>query len=227
MIHIRWKGRFGNHLFQASCANFLSKKFNQPVSYKWDKILLQNECEHKIFDESIIVNNDNIEAVSQQSENHLNLILDDYFQNRYCIDNFSKYNTYKNNSEQLSNYTFVHIRLGDIKNIMSLDYEYYEEAINLLDNDKVLIASDSPDDEIVLKLKKRYNAEIFSSNEENTILMGANCKNKVLSLGTFSWWIGFLGDTFWRNQTNTVCPRVDRTIKWHGDIFPIFNWRQI
>lgn len=227
MISVQWKGRFGNHLFQASCANFLSKKFNQPVSYRWNDILLQNQCKNKVFHESIIVNNDNIEEISRQEENKYNLILNDYFQNRHCIENFSKYNTYQNNSEQLRNYTFVHIRLGDIKNIVSLGYNYYEEAINLLDNDKILIASDSPNDEIVLKLKKQYNAEIFSSNEVDTILMGANCRNRVLSLGTFSWWIGFLGNNFWKDSVNTISPNVNRTRKWHGDIFPIFNWREI
>lgn len=227
MISVNFKGRFGNHLFQLSCANFLSKKFDQPVANKWDRILVQNETGDKFFNKTMVVNNDSIERVFNQESNQQNIVLDDYFQTRYCISKFLEYNTYQNNSEQLGNYTFVHIRLGDINNIMSLDYEYYDEAIGLFGNEKVLISSDSPNDEMVLRLKDKYDATIFRGNEVEAILMGANCKNRVLSLGTFSWWIGFLGNNFWGDKINTVCPRVDRTIKWHGDIFPLFDWRSV
>lgn len=227
MIHIKFKGRFGNHLFQMSCANFLSKKFMQPISSNWNNILLQNKNDNKTFQNSIIVNNDNIHSVFNQEENNFNLILDDYFQTRYCINKFIEYNTYKNNSNELKDSTFVHLRLGDIKNIVSLDYDYYDKAINDLGGKNVILSSDSPDDEIVTKLKNKHKAKMFFGDESETILMGANCKNRILSLGTFSWWIGFLGNIFWQDSVSTICPKVDRVRKWHGDIFPIFNWREV
>jgi len=227
MIDINFKGRFGNHLFQLSCADFLSRKLEQPVRARCDKIIVQNKTKNKFFDNTIVVNNDNIERIFNQDKNEYNILLDDYFQTRYCISKFVEYNTYQNNSEILGSYTFIHVRLGDTKNIMSLDYNYYDEAIKSLDHEEVIISSDSPNDEIVLKLKHKYKAKIFLGNEVETILMGANAQNKVLSLGTFSWWMGFLGSTFWGNKVKTICPKANRTIKWHGDIFPFFDWRSI
>jgi hypothetical protein len=45
---------------------------------------------------------------------------------------------------------------------------------------------------------------------------------KVLSLGTFSWWIGFLRS---KSRKHTIfCPDVDKYKKWHGDIFPMKGW---
>lgn len=228
MIHVRWKGRFGNHLFQASCANFLSKKFKQEISHDWKFILNQNKnFENKIRNKSIIVTNENIEEIFNNNVNEYNIILDDYFQTRFCIDKFIEFNSYQNSSQEMLDATFVHVRLGDTKNLFSLDYEYYKDAINLARSDNIIISSDSPSDEIVTRLVEEFDAVTFSDTEVNTILMGANCRNRVLSLGTFSWWIGFLGNIFWEDGIYTVSPNMNRVKKWHGDIFPMFNWKEI
>jgi hypothetical protein len=227
LIFVNWKGRFGNHLFQSSCANALSSKFQIPTSYIWSDILVQNKQtnNNKRNNSYIEVNNDNIEDIYNLQHIESDLVLNDYFQNKFCIDLFLKHNLYVNTYTKIEDSTFVHIRLGDIKNTVSLNYEYYETALNKFDNKKVILTSDSPEDKIVLNLKKKYDAEIINLNEIDTITMGANCKNRVLSLGTFSWWIGFLGSVFWGSEVKTVCPNTERTRKWHGDIFPIFDWK--
>lgn len=229
MIQVNWKGRFGNHLFQASCANALSKKFKQQTLHEWKFILNQNkETQAAIRNESIIVNNKNIEEIFNSDVNEYNLILDDYFQNKFCIGKFIELNSYTNPLTNLEDCTFVHIRLGDIKNVVSLDYKYYQNAIKIAGADNVIISSDSADDEIVKGLIKEFNARIFNANEVDTIIKGANCRRKVLSLGTFSWWIGFLGDIFWKQEsTVTISPKTNRVRKWHGNIFPMFDWQEI
>lgn len=229
MININWKGRFGNNLFQISAANFLAKKHNQEINTSWNKLIKKHEtkdtCKNK---EEIIVTDKNIEEIFNKDSIDCNFVLDDFFQTRFCISRFIKDNEYFNPVEPIIDATFVHVRLDDIKDTMSVSYDYYDEALANTDNKNIFISSDSPRDKIVQDLIKKYKATIFIDNEENTVAFGANCKNKVLSMGTFSWWIGYLGSYFLKNQNGTTfCPKKDRSIVWHGDIFPLFDWRQI
>ena len=228
MIEIRWEGRFGNRLFQMSAANILSMKYHSVINNYWDSmdsILLPNKTSGcKYYNKTITVNNDNIEEIFNKPVK-ADLLLCDYFQTRWCIEKFIEMNTYLNSYEHQNDATFVHVRLGDIKNDeRSLPYDYYRNAIEKIDNSRIIISSDSPEHEIVNRLQNTYNAQIYKGSAIETIMLGSSCNKKVLSLGTFSWWIGFLGSVFWKDQ-ETICPLVSRSRIWHGDIFPMFNWR--
>lgn len=229
MISINYKGLFGNNLFQASVANFLAKKHNQNIDTKFNKFIKTYEANFPNNTQGkIIVNDKNIEEIYNQESIAQDLILDDFFQTRFCIEKINEYNEYTNTINELIDATFVHIRLGDIKNKMSIKYEYYDEAIKKYNNTRIIISSDSPNDEIVQRLSEKHKADIFVDSIENTIMAGANCKNKILSMGTFSWWIGFLGNKFLGDKRGfTICPKEERSIRWHGDIFPIFDWEQV
>lgn len=229
MIEIRWSGKFGNRLFQMSAANILSMKYNSVINNYWnsmDSILEVNDalgC--KYYTKTITVNNDNIKQIFNEPVK-ANLLIHDYFQTRWCIEKFIKMNKYLNSYENQIDATFIHVRLGDLlqNNNMSLPYDYYKNAIEQMNNSRIIISSDSPQHEMVHRLKNAYNAETYNGSVIETIMLGANCNKKVLSLGTFSWWIGFLGSMFWKDQ-ETICPLKSRSIVWHGDIFPMFNWK--
>ena len=229
MISVNYKGLYGNNLFQASVANFLAKKHNQNINNKFNSFIKTHETSNPTKTHGrIIVTDNNIEDVYNQENMTHDLVLNDFFQTKFCVQKIAEYNEYTNIMDKPIDATFVHIRLGDIKDKMSISYDYYDESIRRYNNDRVIISSDSPYDELVQKLSREHGADIFVDNIENTIMAGANCKNKILSMGTFSWWIGFLGNKFLGDQKGfTICPKEERSIKWHGDIFPIFDWEQI
>ena len=124
--------------------------------------------------------------------------------------------------EKLVEGSFVHVRLGDISNDATrcCEIQYYEKALEGLNGG--YISSDSPNHEIVKRLSNKFNLEVFQNSAENTLIFGSQFENKILSLGTFSWWIGFLG-----NQNNVICPSQKEYMEWHGDIFPFLNWKEV
>lgn len=123
---------------------------------------------------------------------------------------------------------FVHVRLGDLiahkkKNKFVCHYDYYAKCLSLVGAPGGYIASDSLDHDIVKILSKKFNLEIYDNTAEETMIFGSRFNNKILSLGTFSWWIGFIG-----SQNNVIHPDPENYPKWHGDIFSsINNWNKV
>jgi hypothetical protein len=223
MININYQGRFGNNLFQYFTALILSQKFNQSIKNPLlNNIFEFHFSENKyIYEESLIVNDDNIYNLLNEENINNNLILDGFFQNRKILE-FLKENKHSFLNENKNRKdTFVHVRLGDISNDQaSCNINYYRKALIGLNGG--YISSDSPDSDIVIQLINEFNLKLFENSPEETIIFGSQFENKILSLGTFSWWIGFLG-----NQNNVICPVQKEYREWHGDIFPFLNWREI
>jgi len=232
MIIIHYHGRYGNRFFQLSAANILAKKYNQPIINPIrNKILRLYEPVHadnnEETDNAVIIHNNNF-LDENPSLRHLHIVVKDFFQTKLIIEEFIRYNEYQTNIKQ-KNAAFVHIRLGDrILKKMFLDYEYYEYALSKIPTNNLMVSSDNPDHEIVQKILKKYNGTLIKDSLENTMLLGASCKYKVLSLGTFSWWIGFLGNILYNDFSKyTVCPNAKKHPGWHGKIFPMFNWIEV
>tara|TARA_R110000824_G_scaffold260055_1_gene448688 strand:- start:1849 stop:2631 length:783 start_codon:yes stop_codon:yes gene_type:complete len=140
---------------------------------------------------------------------------------------------------------FIHYRIGDLAEIDKLTEEnmtfafhpplakkpvvanikYMESAIKSIRNYEDLpkyISSDSPEDERVRKICRDYGFELYENSPERTIKFGAKFTNKILSHGTFSWWIGVLG-----SQNNIIFPNREDYAKWHGDIFVFEDWHEL
>ena len=95
---------------------------------------------------------------------------------------------YKNNND-----LFLHIRLGDAKE-WNVGIEYYIHCINLLKYDYIYIGSDNLNDDLIKKIKALYtNIILVDKNPIETIQFGSTCKNIILSHGSFSALIGYLG----------------------------------
>lgn len=227
MIYIKYNGRLGNRLFQMSAAAFLSKKLKQKIINPI-KHIIDFENNEPLFDysENLIVNDHNILDIYSHKDIKKNLILDDFFQDHSIVQKFIEHNRYKKNEKLISDSTFMHIRLGDIKNLFSLDYSYYRLCLDKIGSDKLIISSDSPEDTMIKKLCEEFNGKVLQLDPVETIMFSASCKRKILSHGTFSWWIGFLGNIFYADQgLTTICPSENRMPKkWHGNIFPMFDW---
>lgn len=230
MITIKYRGRYGNNLFQLSAANILSKKYNkQIISDAKSNILKINEPKkpnQNTETTTTTINDKNfIESYYNSQSLHSNIILDGFFQQPEIISKFIKHNEYLTNQDA-KDLTFVHIRLGDfVKNGMALDFDYYKLALSKIETSNLVLSTDDENNDIVQKILDEYQVTIINNNPENTILFGASCKNKILSFGTFSWWIGLLGNILHKDTIeSTICPNMNRRHVFHPKIFPMFDW---
>lgn len=223
MIYINYQGRFGNNLFQYFAASILSEKFNQSIFNRFTNKIFEYNIDHNndVYDDNLIVTDENIFEILKLKSIDKNLLLNGFFQNRTILE-FLKLNKYLFSCNDLQKSgTFVHVRLGDISNDEACcSIEYYRKALKGLNGG--YISSDSPHHDIIKNLSNEFGLQIFENSPENTIIFGCQFENKILSLGTFSWWIGFLG-----NQNNVICPIQKEYREWHGDIFPFLNWKQV
>lgn len=229
MITINYRGRYGNNLFQLSAANLISKRHNKTIISEIRSNILKTHQPENYFDNTteIVVNDTNFINLYNDSElQHRNIILTGFFQRPEIISEFIKHNEYFTDQNPKDN-TFVHIRLGDfVKNGMSLDYSFYEKALSKINTENTIIATNDESHDIVKKILDKYDASLIKDTPENTILFGASCENKVLSLGTFSWWVGFLGSILHgKFIKTTICP--DHKRHNLGKIFPMFDWMEI
>lgn len=203
MIRINYEGRLGNNIFQyckALCSSISSGvSIANPLATKIVKYKAPPAKEG---------------TVSVQSG---------YFQDLDTISQFKAHKDLLFNTVESFDGLFVHVRLGDITNNFAADIDYYRKAIDSVKasaNCKKYIASDSPNHPIVQTLIKEYGLSLFNASPEDTILFASSFNRKVLSLGTFSWWIGFLGDSDY-----IVAPDPAKHTRWHGEIFENMGWK--
>ena len=222
-------GRFGNNLFQYSAACLLAKKFGDKIVNPMQTNIVQfdNNFSCKNNTHTIYVNDDNFQDIYESEEISFDMNIRGFFQTRYVVDLFEKNRDLFVEIPSLVSQNFVHVRLGDLLDNKAIrdnmpEYDYYDKCLKDCDINRGFVSSDSMEHPIVKKLIKDHDLNSYNSSEENTILFAASCFNKILSLGTFSWWIGFLGvDNF---NHAVFCPKFNDYTKWHGDIFPMKGW---
>lgn len=230
MIRISFNGcdRHGNRLFQLFTSVILSEMTNQNVENPFPtKIIQFNNKPHINHDETIMITDENLLLKFSENLVNKNIILAGYFQNEFIIEKFDEYYHLLNSPIEHTDGVFVHVRLGDLLGLTAEkpwfpSQKYYEEALNSISFSHGYISSDSMNHEIVRNIQEKYNLKSINMHEEDIILFGSSFKNKILSLGTFSWWMGYLG-----SQDNVFFPNPKNYHKWHGNIIIKDNWNKL
>lgn len=234
MIEVCYIGRLGNNLFQHFCAYLLSLKhnlkFKNPLESKLVPVV--NDGNEYLEESSVQITAENFFDYYNLDDKHtFNFGVCGYFQSKDFVDLFwkNKNLTLQNTlckAQQTgicscnNNDVFIHVRLGDLLNTSKhQSYEYFENILKEISFENGYISSDSPDHEIVTKLINEYSLKLYSNEPEDTIIFASQQKYKILSLGTYSWWIGFLG-----KQENVYFPDPQKHEIWHGDIHTLPHW---
>lgn len=219
-------GRLCNQIIRNLALSILSKKYNLYVDYSnYDNI--NNKLGIELFiginkyDKTVLINNNNyMNYFNNTIKNNANFdFMRDYFQSEeittilhnhliHTMNNIIHKNPYKQRYNN-NNDIFLHIRLDDVKKY-NVGIEYYIYCLTLLKYDNIYIGSDNFDDNLIIKLKSLYPDVIFVREDPiKTIQFGSTCKNIILSHGTFSAIIGYLGffsNVYFMNKDPKWCP---------------------
>lgn len=226
-------GRLCNQIIRNLCVSLIAKKFNLKVFYSsYEKIKLlgidlfigNNEYNNiiQLTDDNFftILNSDSLSSNLNPNNNYFqtkeitNYLYTYLHNNKNNIINANPYKERYNNN----NDCFIHIRLTDAAQY-SPSLEYFLNIIKKINFNKLYIATDDTSHFIIKGISDNYICEIINLNDINTIQFGSTCKNIILSHGTFSAMIGYLG--FFSNIYYT---NLKNEHLWHGDIFSIPNW---
>ena len=116
----------------------------------------------------------------------------------------------------------VHVRLTDAAKV-NPGPQYYIDTLASISFDRLYIATDEPDHTTVRDLFHRWpQAELVTHDHIRTIQFMSTCKYLVLSGGSYSALIGYLGP-----QSQVYHPAYHLTKLWHGDMFSIPGWRSV
>lgn len=206
----RW-GRLCNQIFRSISISILAEKHNLKVQqYPLKYIDIFNKLGIILFSGTNnyshvknLNNNNYLSYLSIKNINHSFEIDYCFFQSKeisnlifnyirtVCKENIITHNKFKERYNN-NNDIFIHIRLGDTKQ-WRIETNYYINTIKLLNYDNIYIASDSLNDNEILKIKSMFkNVHLIDYDEIDTIHFGSTCKNLILSSGTFSAIIGYM-----------------------------------
>ncbi len=248
-------GGLGNYLFQISATYSLAKNNNDISFFDYDKAQIGHnhiKTYHNNIFRNLNIGNVIYNKIYQEPFFHYNEIpytkdlkLTGYFQSEkyflnnkeeikklFSVDNESfKYIKNKYSLDLFEDSCSLHIRRGDYLNypnhhpVCSLDY--YNMAINLIDNKNILIFSDDINwakENLHFKNKNLYFIE--NNKDYIDLWLMSMCKNNIIANSTFSWWGAWLN----KNEDKKVIA----PLNWFGkainhnikDLIPD-NWVKI
>ena len=235
------RGRLGNQIIRNLCMSIVAEKNDLDVNYEnYEKInkLINLYKGSNIFGDMVELNEDNFFEILNLGRNSLKSNLDGHYSffqtriitnflynylNSICIRNqIIKKNPYKDRYNS-NNDCYIHVRIGDVE-CWSPGIDYYTNALRLIKFDKLYISSDTLDHNIVNTLIDNYpNSEKVLRDDIDTIHFASTCKYLILSHGSFSAIIGYLGffsEVYYKSYDVNG-------LWWHGDIFSIPGWKGI
>jgi len=249
MISVRLQGGLGNQMFQIASAVSLAISNNDTYSFNFDDCFTPNQGNKSskyvdnIFKNIPSYNNYTFDKIYNEPKFSFseipyekNLLLNGYFQSeKYFKKNSSdikKLFTLNNDDIKhismkydVKNLTCVHIRRGDYLKYkdfhFTCDIDYYQKAIELINDTKFIFVSDDMD-----WVKSNFKSDNFLYSEFDDEILDFTlitmCKNVIMSNSSFSWWGSYLNN----NNGKIIAPK-----RWFGltghkdtqDIIPN-NW---
>lgn len=220
------KGRLCNQVIRNLSLSILAEKYNLYTEYSnfdniHNKLGIKLFIGNKKFNRTNKITNANyMKYFNHNGKIDHNLdLMSDYFQNeditnilharlKEHMNNIIDKNPYKERYKN-NNDIFLHIRLTDASR-WNVGIDYYIHCIGLLDYDNIYIGSDNFNDDIIKKIKTLYpNVIFFEEDPIKTIQFGSTCKHIILSHGSFSAVIGYLGffsNVYFLNKIPKWCP---------------------
>lgn len=239
-------GRFCNNLICNLCVSLIAEKIDLYVEYndyeKYIQLGIPLFIGKNIYKDKVkLVDSDNgkiyLDLLNNPQYANIDFGIDCYLQNKEITDVLYNYlqkidvkaqimnkNPYKQRYGK-NNDCYIHIRLGD-KVEENPGIQYYLKALNKIQEketiDKIYISSDTVHHEMIYQLIQAYpeKIQIFQDDEIKTIQFGSTNRHIILSHGTFSAVIGWLG-----YYSNIYYPEYRNM--WHGDVFSIDGWNKI
>ena len=229
-------GRLCNQIIRNLALSILAEKYDLYVQYsRYDdinnKLGIKLFIGNKKYNKTVVIKDNNyMNYFNNDIENDANFnFMTNFFQTQEItsilhnhlttnMKNIIDKNPYKERYKS-NNDIFLHIRLTDAKKIMlrvwgklttQILMDYYTHCINSIKYDNIYIGSDDFNDEIIKKIKTLYPSVILiKKNPIETIQFGSTCKNIILSHGSFSAVIGFLGffsNVYFLDKRSGWCP---------------------
>ena len=219
-------GKLCNQIIRNLALSILAEKYDLYVEYSNyaninNKLGIELFIGNKKYNKTVSINDKNyMDYFNNNIKNNASFdFMRNYFQTEEITTILHKHLTnnmkniiYKNPYKERynnNNDIFLHIRLANAKK-WNVGIDYYIHCINSLKYDNIYIGSDDFNDELIYKLKILYPSVILiNKNPIETIQFGSTCKNIILSHGSFSAVIGYLGffsNVYFMKKNPGWCP---------------------
>lgn len=232
-------GRLCNQIFRNLALSIIAQKHNLYVHYSnYDTITnlgITLYIGEKSYIDTITLTDDNYFYILSAENIICNLDANSsYFQTNtisnflydhiinVCKLNIKNMNPFKLRYEN-NNDLCVHFRLTDVSKF-NPGIEYYIKATEQLPEkpNLIYICTDEPTHPYIIQYIEKYpNSLIIHETPSRTIQLGSTCKYIILSHGSFSAIIGYLGF----HSTIYYPPFEENKLKWCGDMFSIPGWK--
>jgi hypothetical protein len=212
MVEIKTSGgRLGNQMFEYAFGRIIAEELGYKLIHNLN--LLQPFNLPSINGKSFNTTEQYIDGLNFYSDNLLNEIIGNKNDRKITLHGyFQKYCYIKPYKEKIKNWFHldkedvyfddttvgIHLRKGDLtycNQWMDMDDSYYLNILERENFDKIIITSDTPDYPLIKNIISKYkNVALFNADTLSTLKVFSCFKNLILSNGTFSWWMAFLGN---------------------------------
>jgi hypothetical protein len=230
-------GRLCNQIIRNIAVSLIAEKNNLYAEYSSPELLkklgIRLFVGNKMFYTQRLLDDSNYMEIYNTEKIKDNLIgIWSYFQTEEITDMIKEYlnkdeikrnviekNPYKDRYKTNKD-IFIHIRLTDVAKY-NPGVEYYKNCINGIEYENLFIGTDDKNHEIIKEIEREHkNVKIVEGDEIDTIQFGSTCKYIILSHGTFSAVIGYLGyesEVYYNDKEPIWCPKGLFTNKgWKG-----------
>lgn len=239
-------GRLANVIFQCYVMSVIAEKHDLLVEkYEGREFIEALGIDlytdgKKTYNDTFKMKNEDFLNILYSSDICFNISVDDFFQTKeisnmlyhHLREPYQKTSIMSNNpfKERYGNNNdcFVHVRLTDAEQY-NPGIHYYIKAINILlgskQIDKILVSSDDMEHPMISFIYNTYPDKVYFVGLDmvETLQFASTCKHLVLSHGSYSAMMGYLGF-----MTETVMySTFDGLVPWHGDMFSIPGWIMI